>query len=184
MKRGTAAFFIVALVSILTVPSVWSQADPDFLIIAGTAMGKYSLSWTLDQYKQELGQEFEMGSWETKTLDGSSSFTVQYFFWEKMALEVLVRPDRNNQVIGINLYRRPNNLALDEINKKYRTADGLGLYSTRAEIEQVLGRPDYEWSIQSELYISYNSGIIFGFNKNKDPNVVAMVGVWLHKGWQ
>lgn len=158
-----------------------SQPDPDFLIVPGKSIGKYSLDWTIDKFRAEFGQELSSGSYDGHArVRRNITFRVNWFWWGHLGFGVSTRPDLAMRIVMISIAGTPDNAKVDTLNRQYRTAEGLGLYSSRREVEQKYGSRFLTSVIVKDSIEQqwYRNGVIFEFpNFGPMANVAATIHV-------
>ncbi|MDQ7849151.1 MAG: hypothetical protein RB148_02590, partial [Armatimonadota bacterium] len=96
--------------------------------------------------------------------------------------EIVTRPDLNNRVISIHVHmvRDP---ARNAHNLRYRTAEGLGLGSTRTEIENVYGKANWEFQTRDRIFRWYASGISFMASIISMPTPIPPAILYRWQAW-
>ncbi|MBI1974793.1 MAG: hypothetical protein HYS57_00345 [Parcubacteria group bacterium] len=158
------------ILTLAIVISAQAQPAPENLIRPGESIGRFRLDWTVARFRTELGPENETGSFNVKALTNPTSFAVQYYFWNQ-GVEVITKA---GNTVAVNLHR----IARVTPNLQYRTAEGIGLSSTKEEVEATYGKPTYQFTADWALVYIYETGLVVWFNKFESQKKVEVISVW------
>ncbi len=162
MKRSAVVglLLVVALLVAVCVPRQALAQIPDrYLILPGQAIGPYSLDMTIAEFRAKLGTP---STTIARIVDGLSIPTA--YFWRQYGIAVFAYTDiaRRGKVYEIALFAVLDNPAVTEANARYRTAQGLGIGSHRAEVHQTHG----EVWLRSWALEYFKDGVAFEFSNH------------------
>jgi hypothetical protein len=166
---------LLAIIFMLFPVMSFASTDPAFLIVPNSRLGKFYLHWNIDKFISELGK------YSSKSESRRGGIKVDYYFWKKQGIAVIVRPD-TKEVIEIDLLREDDNDPdMQNWRLQFKTSKNIGLGSTTDEIEKVYGYPNEILPWRRGEYWAYFIGLVFGIERSTKD--VGMIGVWSLDKW-
>lgn len=182
MRISSAVVLTVMLLVLVPVVAHGQTGAPPegYLVTPGKSLGQYSLDWSLDMFLAKLGTPSSI-----TPLPFFPFGTANSYLWEQYGLAVYTRPDHQNRVLMIVIFRMPGNPSVAAENLKYRTAEGIGIDSPRTTIEQVYGdhRSRGVDPILKAEWVYYSNGLVFAFSTKNKPDQAGAIGVWSQEVW-
>ncbi len=183
MKKATVGFFVLVLalvVSACAPRQAISQVPERYLIVPGKSVGQLSLEMPIEGFIAKFGQPNFANF--ARPQSGLPFEPVRVYGWTANEIAVFTRPNHNNRVFVILIFRGTESAPAAE-NLRFTTDEGLGLKSFRLNIVNVYGRVAYQMTRWGAEWLFFENGLVFGFATADKPDQASAVGVWSKAVW-